>query len=79
MKNGETMDALLSAIAERGPDGEFQRSLAVIVDVTGRKRAEEALREADRRKDQFLAVLSHELRNPLAPEALASGSVANGR
>jgi two-component system CheB/CheR fusion protein len=66
-KNGETMDALLSAIAERGPDGEFQRSLAVIVDVTGRKRAEEALREADRRKDQFLAVLSHELRNPLAP------------
>ncbi|HET6984574.1 MAG TPA: ATP-binding protein, partial [Myxococcaceae bacterium] len=32
-----------------------------------RERAEEALREADRRKDQFLAVLSHELRNPLAP------------
>jgi two-component system, chemotaxis family, CheB/CheR fusion protein len=32
-----------------------------------RGRAEEALREADRRKDEFLAVLSHELRNPLAP------------
>ena len=32
-----------------------------------RHRAEEALREADRRKDEFLAVLSHELRNPLAP------------
>jgi DNA-binding response OmpR family regulator len=31
------------------------------------KRAEEALREADRHKDEFLAVLSHELRNPLAP------------
>ncbi|HEV2268107.1 MAG TPA: PAS domain S-box protein [Steroidobacteraceae bacterium] len=31
------------------------------------KRAEEALREADRRKDEFLAVLAHELRNPLAP------------
>jgi signal transduction histidine kinase len=31
------------------------------------KRAEEALREADRRKDEFLAVLGHELRNPLAP------------
>ncbi len=28
---------------------------------------EEALRDADRRKDEFLAVLSHELRNPLAP------------
>jgi PAS domain S-box-containing protein len=36
-------------------------------DVTERKRTEEALREADRRKDEFLAVLGHELRNPLAP------------
>jgi PAS domain S-box-containing protein len=36
-------------------------------DVTERKRSEEALREADRRKDEFLAVLGHELRNPLAP------------
>ena len=36
-------------------------------DVTERKQAEEALLAADRRKDHFLAVLSHELRNPLAP------------
>jgi two-component system CheB/CheR fusion protein len=35
--------------------------------VEERKRAEEALLDADRRKDEFLAVLSHELRNPLAP------------
>ena len=35
--------------------------------VEERERAEHALREADRRKDEFLAVLSHELRNPLAP------------
>ena len=32
-----------------------------------RKQAEEKLAELDRRKDQFLAMLSHELRNPLAP------------
>ena len=38
-----------------------------LIDITEQKQAEEALREADRRKDEFLAILSHELRNPLAP------------
>jgi PAS domain S-box-containing protein len=39
----------------------------ITVDVTGQKQAEEQLKEADRRKDEFLAMLAHELRNPLAP------------
>jgi signal transduction histidine kinase len=41
-------------------------------DITERKRAAEALREASRRKDEFLAMLGHELRNPLAPIRNAS-------
>jgi PAS domain S-box-containing protein len=39
------------------------------LDVTALKRVEESLQEADRRKDEFLATLAHELRNPLAPIA----------
>ncbi|MDB5840319.1 MAG: hybrid sensor histidine kinase/response regulator [Herminiimonas sp.] len=41
-------------------------------DVTERRHANEALREADRRKDEFLAMLAHELRNPLAPIGMAA-------
>ena len=41
--------------------------VAVITDIHELKRMEQALREADRRKDQFIATLAHELRNPLAP------------
>jgi PAS domain S-box-containing protein len=54
----------LSGQADNGLDNEC---LAVIMDITKRKRAEEALRDADRRKNEFLATLAHELRNPLAP------------
>lgn len=42
-------------------------SVGAFIDITERKAAEEELREADRRKTAFLAVLSHELRNPIAP------------
>jgi len=41
--------------------------LCTATDITERKQAEGALREADRRKDEFLAILGHELRNPLGP------------
>ena len=48
-------------------EGRPRGAVAAFVDITERKMAEEALREADRRKDEFLAILAHELRNPLAP------------
>src|SRR5262249_52889837 len=48
-----SQNALLYAEAER--------------EIADRKRAEEALRDSDRQKNEFLATLAHELRNPLAP------------
>lgn len=48
-------------------EGEPERFPGVGVDTTRERNAIEALQEADRRKDEFLATLAHELRNPLAP------------
>ncbi len=44
-----------------------QRIVGIHLDVTGRKHAEATLQEVNQRKDEFLAMLAHELRNPLAP------------
>jgi len=48
-------------------DRKLQGVFAAARDVTERKRYEQSLQEADRRKNEFLAMLAHELRNPLAP------------
>ena len=45
-KNGEIIDVLLSAIAERDAEGEIRQTLAILIDVTEQKRAEEALQHA---------------------------------
>jgi signal transduction histidine kinase len=59
---------------EYSPNGQPVRMAGVTLDVTQRKLAEEALRAADSRKDEFLAMLAHELRNPLAPISTGSNS-----
>jgi signal transduction histidine kinase/CheY-like chemotaxis protein len=48
-------------------EGVRRGAVGAFVDVTQRKAVEDRLREADARKSEFLAILSHELRNPLAP------------
>jgi PAS domain S-box-containing protein len=61
-----------SAAPIRDRDGQVLAGVVVLLDMTERLKAEEALREADRRKDEFLAMLAHELRNPLAPISVAA-------
>jgi PAS domain S-box-containing protein len=54
-------------IPEFDDDGQVESVLSIAVDVTEQELASAALRDADQKKDQFLATLAHELRNPLAP------------
>ena len=53
-------------------DGRPVRMVGATISIDAHKRAEAALRDADRRKDEFLAMLAHELRNPLAPISTAA-------
>jgi PAS domain S-box-containing protein len=77
-------DQLIRWVAAKGrglfnESGECIRIIGTAMDVTSRKASENALREneerlrqVDRRKDEFLAMLAHELRNPLAPISAAA-------
>ncbi|RYE88457.1 MAG: response regulator, partial [Myxococcales bacterium] len=65
--DGEGRWVELTGLLQRHDDGTPATILGAAVDVTARRRTEEALLEQDRRKDEFLAILAHELRNPLAP------------
>jgi PAS domain S-box-containing protein len=66
-RDGAEIPVSQMILAHRSPDGRVEYLSTVARDLSDRRRAEEALREADRRKDEFIAMLAHELRNPLAP------------
>src|SRR5262249_6072711 len=68
---GEYRWILDNGIPYFGADGVFRGYVGSCVDITTRKLAEEELEQQGRRKDEFLAMLGHELRNPLAPIAMA--------
>jgi PAS domain S-box-containing protein len=73
-KDGSTLWTLSNVTPQRDETGTFVGYLAMHTDISALKETGDALRdvnarleEADRRKDEFIAILSHELRNPLAP------------
>jgi two-component system CheB/CheR fusion protein len=70
-RDDRTIHYIMRILPYREPDSTVSGALVTFIDVTNIVRAEEALVAADVRKDVFLATLSHELRNPLAPIRIA--------
>ena len=65
--DGKYHSILAQGVPIRDESGLIQRWAGINLDISRLKNTERALLEADRRKDEFLATLAHELRNPLAP------------
>jgi PAS domain S-box-containing protein len=76
--NGRMVWLEVRGRARCGDDGRAFSVRGVALDVSERVRAEEDLRDAHRRKDEFLAMLAHELRNPLAPIGSAAQLLRHG-
>jgi PAS domain-containing protein len=64
--DGSGRSVIGNAVPIFGGDGRPQGSVGVYLDITERKQMEQERTQEDRRKDEFLALLGHELRNPLA-------------
>jgi PAS domain S-box-containing protein len=80
MRNGSTRWHLSRAVPVRDDAGRIVKWFGTATDIHDVKRAQEALRDADQRKSEFVATLAHELRNPLAPirNAIALLKLAEG-
>ena len=63
---------LARALPMRDEGGRIVRWIATLTDIQSQKQAQQDLMEANRQKDEFLAMLAHELRNPLAPVSTAA-------
>ena len=65
--DGSRITALAHANPIHDESGKLLGAVNVLVDISERKRAEDTLKKADRAKNEFIATLAHELRNPMAP------------
>ena len=65
--DGGWHDILARGVRVKNEEGQTVGWVGINLDISRLKQAEQSLKEADRRKDEFLATLAHELRNPLAP------------
>lgn len=77
--DGRRRTVLNSAVPVLGENDEVVGAVVMNLEITELKRAEAALKEADRRKDEFLAALAHELRNPLAAVDSATDLLVRAR
>jgi PAS domain S-box-containing protein len=77
-KSGKRIPLSLTVSPIRNSLGQIIGASKVARDITARKQLEAEQEEANRRKDEFLATLAHELRNPLAPIRNALNVLANG-
>jgi two-component system, chemotaxis family, CheB/CheR fusion protein len=79
--DGSRVTVIVNIRPLKNDQGEITGAINCFYDITARKQAEEELSQSDRRKSEFLAMLAHELRNPLAPirNALAILRLADGK
>ncbi|MEZ4236629.1 MAG: CheR family methyltransferase [Myxococcota bacterium] len=77
-RDGHLVEVSVSTAAIRDPDGRVVGASSTDRDIGAHKSTERMLREADRQKDEFLAMLGHELRNPLAAVRSAAELLKTG-
>ncbi|QDV38997.1 PAS domain-containing protein [Tautonia plasticadhaerens] len=77
-RDGRYVDVWDKGFCLRDGRGKVVRVVGNSIDISERRHAEEALREADRMKDEFLGMLAHELRNPLSPILSAAQALRAG-
>ncbi len=78
-RSGQYRWTLGRALPVRDERGELVRWMGTCTDIHEQKMAQEALLLSDRRKNEFLAMLAHELRNPLAPITAAAELLSRGK